>query len=166
MISYIDTVDDGGTATGVTITTQMANINKARSMGLDVKFELKPFEFWTISAQYNLLFIEDSKMNTGAAYVNGGNANNKTYRLFTSFDLPYKAKLGITADYVDYNKEDYTGKILDPYFLLGAKATQRLSPNLEVYLQVDNILDNKDYHVVAKMPMPGRIVTAGAKLEF
>jgi outer membrane cobalamin receptor len=164
MFGYKDTVVDGGAA-GVTITSQVVNINKASTMGLEVRFDIKPFDFWEISAQYNLLFIEDANTNTGAAYVNGGNANNKTYRLFTSFKLPNDAKLGITADYVDY-KNDYRGIALEPYFLLGAKATQRLSPNLEIYLQVDNILDTKDYHVVAYMPMPGRIVTAGATLEF
>ena len=37
---------------------------------------------------------------------------------------------------------------------------------LEIYLLIDNILDNKDYHVIADMPMPGRIVAAGATLEF
>jgi len=164
MIDYRDTVADGGAA-GVTITTQPVNINKASTMGLEVKFDLKPFEWWDMSAQYNLLFIEDNTINTGTAYVNGGNANNKDYRLSNSFKLPFEAKLAITADYVDY-KHDYRGYPLDPYFLLGAKATQQLSPNMEIYLEVDNILDNKDYHVVAFMPMPGRIVTAGATLEF
>lgn len=165
MISWTDTVQDGGTVTGVTVTSSMVNISKASTMGLEVEIEIKPFDFWTISAQYNLLFIEDSKTNTGAAYVNGGNANNKTYRVYTSLDLPYKAKLGITADYVDY-KRDYRGKNIEPYLLLNAKITQELSQNMEIYLQVDNILDNKDYQVIAGMPMPGRIVAAGAKLEF
>jgi vitamin B12 transporter len=164
MKTWQDTVDDGGAA-GVTITSQQVNLEKARTMGLEVKFDINPFEFWALSAQYNLLFIEDAKTNTGAAYVDGGNANNKTYRLYNSFKLPHDVKLGITMDYVDY-KKDYRGIPIEPYFLVHARATQKLNQNMEIFLQVDNILDNKEYKVVSYMPMPGRIVLAGAKIEF
>lgn len=164
MIDMENTVVDGGPS-GITVTSRPVNLPKARTMGIEVKVDWTPLEFWSISAQYNLLFTEDSKTNTGAAYVDGGNANSKTYRLYTSLKLPYKVNVGFTADYVDY-LHDFRGDRIQPYFMLNIRATQQLSQNMELFLHVDNMLDNKDYRVTAKMPMPGRIVIAGAKLEF
>jgi vitamin B12 transporter len=152
-------------ADGMTTTYTPMNIQKDRTMGLDAQVIFEPFKFWTITAQYNLLFIEDQNTNTGTAYVLGGNSDNKVYRLLSMLKMPYDIKLGVTLEYVDY-KKDYTGQPLTPYLLLGAKATQKLNDYMQVYLEVDNIMDNKEYQVVKGYPMPGRIVEAGATIEF
>jgi outer membrane cobalamin receptor len=159
MIEWTDSVQ------GITTTSRPENVQKATTMGLEVKVDLTPFDFFALSAQYNLLFIEDANNNTGTSYVLGGNCNNKNYRLDASFKLPFDIKLGIAANYVDY-KKDYRGRALNPYFLLDARATQKLNENINIALQVDNILDNKAYQTVSGYPMPGRIVSASAGMVF
>jgi len=149
----------------VTVTVKTANIDRSRTMGIEVRLDIQPFDFLSLSAQYNLLFTEDETINTGTAFSEGGNYNNKNYRFYAGFKLPYSITAGVNAEYVDY-RTDYRGKPIEPYFLLHTRVNQKLNKNASIYVQVDNIMDNKEYRVVAGMPMPGRIVYAGAELGF
>ncbi|HRU39983.1 MAG TPA: TonB-dependent receptor, partial [Candidatus Goldiibacteriota bacterium] len=164
MISWKEEVAGAGTES-VTITTKTANIDRAKAMGIEVKLDVQPFDFLALSAQYNLVFLEDNMTNTGNSYVNEGNYNNKNYRFYALVKLPYSITAGVNAEYIDY-RTDYRGKPVEPYFLMHLRVNQKLSKNMDLYVQVDNLLDNKDYRVVSGMPMPGRLVFAGAELVF
>ena len=159
-----DMIQYTGTTQGITATSSPENV-KAATMGLEVKVDLAATDNLTLSAQYNLLFIEDANNNTGTSYVFGGNNDNKVYRVDITYKLPFDTKIGVAVNYVDY-KKDCMERVLSPYLLLNARATQKLNDNVSVALQVDNILDNKDYETETGYPMPGRLVSASAAMVF
>ena len=155
----------GTEVSGLTSTTKPVNIEKAKVTGLEVKAEFQPFDFWFVSGQFNMTFIEDANNNTGGAYTFGGNDTGRNYRITTWFKLPYQIKIAATGEYVEY-KKDVKGKDIDPYFLLDAKISQKLNKQIEIYAQINNILDNRDYQVIKGYPVPGRMVYGGVEAVF
>lgn len=159
IIRYVDE------ASGNTITNKPINIDWAKVMGFELEVNYFPFDFLTLKGKCDFKLEKNEKSNTGTAYTLGGYEVESTYRLAAFVKMPFNITIGINGDYINYNK-DYKGRDIKPYFLLGGRLTQQINENFEVYLQVENLLDNKEYKTIANFPMPGREFYAGIKTEF
>jgi vitamin B12 transporter len=159
LIKYVDEVS------GNTITNKPVNIDWAKIMGLELIVNYTPFDFLTLSGKCDFKFEQNETTNTGTAYSLGGYNIESTYRIAGIIKMPFNTTVGLNGDYINYNK-DYRGRDVKPYFLLSGRITQKINDNFEVYLQVENMLDNKEYVSVANYPMPGREFLTGLKMEF
>lgn len=159
IIKYIDEVE------GNTITNKPVNIDWARVMGLELKVNYSPFDFLTITGKCDFKMEQDADTNTGTSYSLGGYNIDSTYHLAALLKMPFNITAGLNADYVNY-KKDYKGHEIAPYFLLSSRLTQKINYNFEIYLQVTNLFDNKEYRTVTNYPMPGREYSTGIKVEF
>ncbi len=159
LIKYVDEVS------GNTITNKPINIDWAKVFGLELNINYTPFDFLTLSGKCDFKLEQNEKINTGTAYTLGGYEIDSSYRIATLVKLPFSITLGLNGDYVSFNK-DYKGREIKSYFVMGGRLTQKINDNFEVYLQIENILDNKDYKVISGYPMPGREYQTGMKIEF
>jgi len=150
---------------GTTTTSKPVNVDSAKVMGMEAQLEYSPFKFMMLKAQCSLMYIVDDSHNTGTSFVEGGNRLDGIYRIFAKIALPFSVTAGITAEYVDIDK-DKTGKDINPYFLTNIRLTHKMNNNLSLYLKAENLFDNRDYEVVSGYPMPGRVITAGMDGKF
>lgn len=92
------------------------------------------------------------------------------------FSLRFREKslyVSLQAQYVtDYFADDFSLNLLSSYFLLNSRLNIKVSPALELFLDINNIL-NKDYMIYVDLPglaagtylMPGRSLNLGIRIK-
>jgi vitamin B12 transporter len=140
------------------------NIGRAKTFGAEISLEARPLGAESFRLSYTRLTARD-ELSGAALLRRPGNKFSAEFgsRLFRRFDLSASfLYVGARADR-DFSTFPYPTVTLPGYVLLGAVLSTPLSPSLDVYIRVDNIL-NARYEVVWGYGTPGFSFTAGFRL--
>ncbi|NQS90263.1 TonB-dependent receptor, partial [Patescibacteria group bacterium] len=144
-------------------TWKVQNIDKASLKGLEGEIKLIPWEKLSCSLNYTYLQTKDEKEFKGKFLL---------YRPQDKFfwTLDYKMRHNLHL-YLDgemvgerYTDRENTEK-LPSYSLLGAKLIFDLSKKTEIFINIDNLL-NEEYEDIKGYPMPGRIIKGGIEITL
>jgi len=136
------------------------NIDRAFILGIEASVKFNPFDFIGTGANYTYMYAIDSNTREKLPYSPEDKING-----YLEFVLPFKSKIGITAEYVDF-RFDTKKRLMKEYYLFGGYFTHTINDYFKAYLNVNNLFDNKDYMVINMIPMPGREIMAGANFMF
>jgi len=142
------------------------NIEKARILGFEGKAAIKFNDNDLLQAGYTFMNAMNATAGTTLPYVPESKLNARIEK-----GLPFSMKLDIDYEYVD-SRITGGGSMIKPYSMLNAGLNQKLSENIDVSVQLNNILNNTTYNTYSSYGvesgyiMPGRTVMAGGKLAF
>jgi len=136
------------------------NLNKVKIMGLEAEAEYSPFDFISLNAGYTYTNAVDPDTNLKINYIPEGKLTGRI-----SFTPVKGTCLAVDGEYVDA-RTDSSGSRLKEYYLIAMNISHELNKNTRIFLNAENILDNKEYAIVSGYPMPGRTVNAGMEVKF
>jgi len=145
---------------------RFVNLASVRTKGVELFLLLRPIQDLNIRATYTRTDAEDRK--TGLTLIRrprhkyGVEAN---YRFLErgNLNLSYRY-VGKRFDY-DYNTFPPTRVSLSKYALIDLAASYDLTPHLQIFGRVENLLD-EDYEEISGYGVVGRSVFGGLKLSF
>lgn len=140
--------------------SEPVNIDRAFILGIEASVKFNPFDFIGTGVNYTYMYAIDNKTKEKLPYNPEDKVNG-----YLEFILPFKSKIGITAEYVDF-RFDTKKRLMKEYYLFGGYFTHTINDYFKAYLNVNNLFDNKDYMVINMLPMPGREIMAGINFMF
>ena len=137
------------------------NINSAYIFGVEASADYTFAEIAGIGMNYAFLHGIDRGTNGRLAEMP---EHKITGRVFVK--VLEKLSLSASCEYTGDRIDGFSHVLIAGYFLANARASYEINKNFSVSVDVENILDNKKYQVVADYPMPGRAVTASLNAGF
>jgi vitamin B12 transporter len=139
--------------------TSWINLSKASISGLEAKVDITPADYFAFYVHYTYLRAVDGD-NKPLDYRPQGNLTAGI-----NVKLPYDIKFVANGQYVDSRR--YNGvDSLKPYYLLNCSIMHKISSNVKVSFDLNNILDNTTYEVVKGYKMPGRNMSVSMGISF
>jgi catecholate siderophore receptor len=113
--------------------------------GVEVGFQGAVTKEWKVSGGYAFMDSEVEESNNAAELGNAlGNTPEHSFRIWTTYDLPWNFQIGGSADYVGDRYNSNTGARTAPdYWLFGATVAYKASEHLTVRLNVHNVADEE-----------------------
>lgn len=136
------------------------NIDSASIFGIEASIKIMPVDFINAGFNYTYSYAIDGKTYEKLPY----SPEDKITGYFEIL-LPYKSRIGMTGEYVDF-RFDTKKRLMKEYYIFNGYFMQKINENFSLNLNISNLFDNKDYMVINKIPMPGREVMAGIEVEF
>ncbi len=140
--------------------SQPVNIDSASIFGIETSVKFMPFNFFNTGFNYTYLYAIDGKTGEKLPYSPEDKITG-----FCEIILPYKARVGLNGEYVDF-RFDTKKRLMKDYYIFNGYFIHELNENFLINLNISNIFDNKDYMVINKIPMPGREVMAGVEVNL
>ncbi|MFC2169427.1 TonB-dependent receptor plug domain-containing protein [Acidobacteriota bacterium] len=142
------------------------NIGSAESKGIELFIKAHPHRTVAINAAYTRIDAKDK--DTGTELL-----RRPKDRLTVSMEYSFqkKANLAFSMIYIGKRKDEfYSGwtsstVTMPSYFLLNAVASYELIQNTQIYLRLENILDEK-YEMIKGYGTPGFSIYGGVKLSL
>jgi len=142
------------------------NITKASSKGVEFVLEFAPAENLALSASYSHIVAKDQ--NTGESLL-----RRPTDKFTANVNFSFLAKgrfvLSLThigarddQEWIDWIS---TRVQMDPFTLLNATISWDILPNIQLYLRIDNILDQQ-YELIKGYGTPGLSAYGGFKIQL
>lgn len=141
------------------ITDKYKNVSRAESYGYELPFRYTPSKEFQVTGNYAWLNTED--LDTREDLLRRAKHKFNADFHFTPFE---KTSLNIDCSYVGH-RVDSGGRLLKSYFKADLKLSHDISPNYNVYLKVENLLNEK-YEVLATYGTPGISAYTGVKVQF
>ena len=139
------------------------NIGEIDTDGLEILFKIKPCEFDESSA-FSLVSI-------GYAYLNSDKVEDNLQSKYVMDYLRHQVSVGLNRS-LPFNirqtlKLSYEDRVNgDNYFLLDTRFSKEFERSgIEIFVKGTNLLDTS-YQEVGGVPMPGRWILGGMKIEF
>lgn len=140
--------------------SQPSNLDSASIFGIEGSIKFMPFDFINTGFNYTYLYAIDGKTGEKLAY----SPEDKITGFFEII-LPFKSRMGLSGEYVDF-RYDTKKRLVKDYYILNGYFIHKINENFSVNLNFYNLFDNKEYMVINNIPMPGREVMAGIDMEF
>ena len=142
------------------------NIARASSKGVEFLLEIEPAENLAFSASYS--HIEAKDKNTGEALLRRPK-DKFTAKLNVRFAAKGRIVLSLThlGARVDQEWIDWiaTRARMAPFTLLNAVGSYDILPNIQLFLRLDNILDQR-YELIKGYGTPARSIYGGFKIQL
>ncbi len=142
------------------------NIAKASSKGVEFVLEFAPVENLVLSASYSHILAKD--LNKGEALLR---RPKEKFSANLNFGFLAKGRLVIALIHLgerdDMEWIDWisTRVHMNPFTLLNAAISWDILPNIQFYLRMENILDQR-YELIKGYGTPGRSAYAGFKIQL
>jgi vitamin B12 transporter len=142
------------------------NIAKASSKGVEFVLEFAPAENLVISASYSNIVAKD--LTTGEALL-----RRPKDKFTAKLNFGFLAKGRIVLSFMHLGKRDdmewidwiSTRVEMDPFSLLNAAVSWDILPDIQFYLRIENILDQR-YELIKGYGTPGRSAYGGFKIQL
>lgn len=139
------------------------NIGEVDTDGLEILFKMNPGEFYESSCF--------SEMSLGYAYLNSYGPEDSLQSKYVFDYLRHQVSLGLKRS-LPFKihqtwKLSYEDRVSgDNYFLLDTRISKQLEGrNIEIFIDGTNLF-NASFEEVGGVPMPGRWILGGLKIEF
>gem|GEM_PF-903425 len=136
------------------------NIGKSVTTGIEAKASY--VIFGSLDADVSYVYLDNRDMATGKKLPYSPEDT-------VSAALTYNGLAGIKIKgevlYVDV-RQDGAGIGMEEYWLLNLSAAQSIGKDSTLLVKIENALDNRDYMVVNRYPMQGRLIQAGISTAF
>lgn len=142
-----------------------ANIDRARSEGVEFALSLRPIEALSVTASYTWLDAENR--SPGIDYGNDlARRPHDSVSVSVDYTLPFGLSLGGTVLSVgdSYDDKDNVTR-LDGYALVSVRAEMPVGHGVSLYGRIENLFD-VHYQTVATYGSYGRAAYAGVRLRF
>jgi vitamin B12 transporter len=142
------------------------NIAQVSSKGVEIALEFFPIENMALSVSYSHTVVKD--LNTGEALLR--RPKNK-FAATLNFGILAKGRLVISLIHLgerdDMEWIDWiaTRVRMTPFSLLNAVGSYDILPNIQLFLSLDNILDQR-YELIKGYGTPGRSAYMGFKIKL
>jgi vitamin B12 transporter len=142
------------------------NIAQVSSKGVEIALEFFPIENMALSVSYSHTVVKD--LNTGEALLR--RPKNK-FAATLNFGILAKGRLVISLIHLgerdDMEWIDWiaTKVRMTPFSLLNAVGSYDILPNIQLFLSLDNILDQR-YELIKGYGTPGRSAYMGFKIKL
>lgn len=135
---------------------QARNLTEVKTEGIETEFKIKPFDFLNIKAGY--VYI-DSDIEEGFNYISRYALNNPDHKVTTEADiiLPF----GTQSFRLLY--KDRKGR--SHYITVATTLSYEIAKGSSLFINVDNIF-NSSYEDIENNTLPGREISAGARVKF
>ncbi len=137
-------------------------INVGRSVTNGIEYKAGYKLFGMIDADISYAYLDNRDASTGRKLPY---SPEDTINLSVSYNPAASFGLKANASYVD-SRRDGAGMEMKEYWLLNITAVQQAGKDTKIHFKVENVLDNKEYMIVNRYPMAGRIIETGITTSF
>lgn len=156
LITWADPEDDG--------IWQPYNVEKACIQGVEVEVKSQFTRQLSGALTYTYLDARDEGEDYNDRYLRYKPRHKGGYRLGYESERGLEANLGVEYNDSVYSDQANTSK-LDSFLLLGARISQIVAKDTEIFIAGENLLD-EEYEVFKGYPMPGASITGGVQAKF
>ncbi len=133
---------------------QNINTGAVENYGLEATFSYHINPYWSTSANYSYLYMENPVVAAPEHKVYAGLTYHKN-----------KVSINSGLQYVDGLYTSTSPEEKENFVLWNARASYQLSPSLQLFARGENLL-NQDYEINKGYSMPGATISGGFKLKF